>query len=42
MAMAAAAMAKEAEGMTLTVDGTERKGALYRTVPAAALRASRW
>lgn len=37
MAMAAAAMAKEAEGMALTVDGTERKGAFYRTVPAAAL-----
>lgn len=37
MAMAAAAMAKEAEGMALTVDGAERKGALYRTVPAAAL-----
>lgn len=37
MAMAAAAMAKEAEGMALTVDGAERKGAFYRTVPAAAL-----
>ncbi|KUL92860.1 alpha-2-macroglobulin [Bosea sp. WAO] len=37
MAMAAAAMAKEAEGMALTVDGAERKGAFYRTVPAGAL-----
>ncbi len=39
MAMAAAAMAREAEGMTLTIDGSERKGAFYRTVPAAALEA---
>lgn len=37
MAMAAAAMAKEAEGMALTVDGAERKGAFYRTIPQAAL-----
>lgn len=37
MVLAAQAMAKDAEGMTLTVDGTERKGPLYRTIPAAAL-----
>lgn len=39
MAMAAAAMAREAEGMALTIDGAERKGAFYRTVPQAALEA---
>ncbi len=39
MAMAAAAMAREAEGMVLTIDGAERKGAFYRTIPAAALEA---
>lgn len=37
MVLAAQAMAKDAEGMTLTVDGAERKGALYRTIPAEAL-----
>ncbi|HEV7258124.1 MAG TPA: alpha-2-macroglobulin [Bosea sp. (in: a-proteobacteria)] len=37
MVLAAQAMAKDAEGMTLTVDGTERKGALYRTIAAEAL-----
>ncbi|MCO5089675.1 alpha-2-macroglobulin [Bosea sp. (in: a-proteobacteria)] len=37
MVLAAQAMAKDAEGMTLTVDGAARKGALYRTLPAAAL-----
>ncbi|MDP3603043.1 MAG: alpha-2-macroglobulin [Bosea sp. (in: a-proteobacteria)] len=37
MVLAAQAMAKDAEGMTLTVDGTERKGPLYRTLSAAAL-----
>jgi uncharacterized protein YfaS (alpha-2-macroglobulin family) len=39
MAMAAAAMAKEAEGMALTVDGAERKGAFHRTIPQASLEA---
>ncbi|MBN9452325.1 MAG: alpha-2-macroglobulin family protein [Bosea sp.] len=39
MVLAAQAMAKDAEGMTLTVDGTARKGALYRTIPAEALEA---
>ncbi|MEN5082117.1 alpha-2-macroglobulin [Bosea sp. TWI1241] len=39
MAMAAAAVAREAEGMVLTVDGAERKGAFYRTVSAPALEA---
>jgi uncharacterized protein YfaS (alpha-2-macroglobulin family) len=37
MVLAAQALAKDAEGMTLTVDGTARKGALYRTLSAAAL-----
>ncbi|PTM41050.1 alpha-2-macroglobulin [Bosea sp. 124] len=37
MVLAAQAMAKDAEGMTLTVDGAERKGALYRTISAEAL-----
>ncbi len=37
MAMAAAAMARDAEGMVLTIDGAERKGAFYRTLPQAAL-----
>ena len=37
MVLAAQAMAKDAEGMTLTVDGTERKGPLYRTISAEAL-----
>ncbi len=39
MVVAAQAMAKDAEGMTLSVDGTERKGPLYRTLTAAALDA---
>jgi uncharacterized protein YfaS (alpha-2-macroglobulin family) len=39
MVLAAQAMAKDAEGMTLTVDGTNRKGALYRTLSAEALEA---
>jgi uncharacterized protein YfaS (alpha-2-macroglobulin family) len=39
MVLAAQAMAKDAEGMTLTVDGVERKGALYRTISAEALEA---
>lgn len=39
MVVAAQAMAKDAEGMTLTVDGAERKGPLYRTLAAAALEA---
>lgn len=39
MAMAAAAMAKDTEGMALTVDGAERKGAFYRTLPQASLEA---
>jgi alpha-2-macroglobulin len=39
MVLAAQALAKDAEGLTLTVDGTERKGAFYRTVTAAALEA---
>ncbi|SEG32704.1 alpha-2-macroglobulin family protein [Bosea lathyri] len=39
MVLAAQAMAKDAEGMTLTVDGTERKGPLYRTISAEALEA---
>lgn len=39
MVLAAQAMAKDAEGMTLTVDGAARKGALYRTIPAGALEA---
>jgi len=37
MVLAAQAMAKDAEGMALTVDGAARKGALYRTLSAAAL-----
>lgn len=40
MVVAAQAMAKDAEGMTLSVDGTERKGPLYRTLTAAALDAT--
>ncbi|MFJ5367570.1 alpha-2-macroglobulin family protein [Bosea sp. CER48] len=39
MVLAAQAMAKDAEGMTLTVDGAARKGALYRTLSAEALEA---
>ncbi|NIX77716.1 alpha-2-macroglobulin family protein [Microvirga terricola] len=39
MVLAAQAMAKDAEGMALTVDGVGRKGALYRTVSAEALEA---
>lgn len=39
MVLAAQAMAKDAEGMSLTVDGTERKGPLYRTISAEALEA---
>ncbi len=37
MVLAAQAMAKDAEGMSLTVDGAERKGPLYRTISAEAL-----
>lgn len=37
MVLAAQAMAKDAEGMTLTIDGAARKGAFYRTVSAEAL-----
>lgn len=39
MVVAAQALAKDAEGMTLVVDGAERKGPLYRTIPAQALEA---
>lgn len=39
MVLAAQAMAREAEGMALTVDGVERKGAFYRTLSAEALEA---
>ncbi len=39
MVVAAQALAKDAEGMTLTVDGAERKGPLYRTISAEALEA---
>lgn len=39
MVLAAQAMAKDAEGMVLSVDGVERKGPLYRTIPAEALDA---
>lgn len=39
MVLAAQAMAKDAEGMTLTVDGAARKGAFYRTLSAEALEA---
>lgn len=39
MVVAAQAMAKDAEGMVLVVDGAERKGPLYRTVSAEALEA---
>ena len=39
MVLAAQAMAKDAEGMVLSVDGAERKGALYRTISAEALEA---
>lgn len=39
MVLAAQAMTREAEGMTLTVDGAERKGALYRTLSQEALEA---
>ncbi|KPH79927.1 alpha-2-macroglobulin family protein [Bosea vaviloviae] len=39
MVLAAQAMAKDAEGMSLTVDGAERKGPLYRTISAEALEA---
>jgi alpha-2-macroglobulin len=37
MVLAAQAMAKDAEGMSLIVDGTERKGPLYRTISQEAL-----
>lgn len=37
MVLAAQAMAKDTEAMVLTVDGSERKGALYRTLSAEAL-----
>lgn len=39
LVLAAQAMAKDAEGMALTVDGAARKGAFYRTIPAEALEA---
>lgn len=39
MVLAAQAMAKDAEGMVLSVDGAERKGALYRTLSADTLEA---
>ena len=39
MVLAAAAIARDAEGMALTVDGAVHKGPLYRTLPAAALEA---
>ena len=37
MVVAAQALAKEAEGMALTVDGAEHKGPLFRTLPQRAL-----
>lgn len=37
MVLAAQALAKEAENFSLTVDGTTQRGALYRTLPQAAL-----
>jgi uncharacterized protein YfaS (alpha-2-macroglobulin family) len=37
MVLAAQALARDAEGLTLSVDGVERKGALYRTIRADAL-----
>lgn len=39
MVVAAQALAKDAEGMSLVVDGAERKGPLYRTISAEALEA---
>ncbi len=39
MVLAAQAMARDAEGMQLTVDGAERKGAFYRTLSQQALDA---
>jgi uncharacterized protein YfaS (alpha-2-macroglobulin family) len=39
MVLAAQARAKEAEGMALTIDGAERKGAFYRTLSEEALEA---
>lgn len=39
MVLAAQAMTRDAEGMVLTVDGAERKGALYRTISQEALEA---
>jgi len=39
MVLAAQAMAKDAEGMSLTVDSAERKGPFYRTISAEALEA---
>jgi uncharacterized protein YfaS (alpha-2-macroglobulin family) len=39
MVVAAQALARDAEGMSLVVDGTERKGPLYRTISAEALEA---
>jgi uncharacterized protein YfaS (alpha-2-macroglobulin family) len=39
MVLAAQAMAKEAEGMALSIDGAERKGAFYRTLSEEALEA---
>lgn len=37
LVLAAQAMARDAEGMSLVVDGAERKGPLYRTISAEAL-----
>ena len=37
MVLAAEALARDAEAIALTVDGTPRKGALYRTFRPAAL-----
>ncbi|KAF0227707.1 MAG: alpha-2-macroglobulin domain-containing [Beijerinckiaceae bacterium] len=37
MVLAAQALAKEAENFSLTVDGANHRGALYRTLPQAAL-----
>jgi uncharacterized protein YfaS (alpha-2-macroglobulin family) len=39
MVVAAQALARDAEGMSLVVDGTERKGPLYKTISAEALEA---
>ena len=39
MVLAAQALAKDAEGLALSVDGAAHKGALYRTMTATALEA---